>query len=248
MNYNYKIFIILLFLFFTEEGFAQARFKATAMLGVNLSQIDGDRQEGYRKRGISLGLDGSIYLRPDFDISTQLLYNAKGAKPDLDDIGRPNMVHSDFSLRYSEIAVLLNYHYNPSSSKTYYTNSLFAGLSYGRLLKSTTSMILNNQRESNLETNISSQFNPHDFSFIVGWSQLFTPRIGVSFRFTRTINTLYENPNYRFLTGGSGLTFEKMKPYFLSFHIFYNLVSPNKIMGLRVKKKTGRNSPLEELY
>ncbi len=248
MNYAYKTLIVVFCVFFTEGGFAQTLFKAAAIVGVNLAQIDGDRQQGYRKPGVSLGLDGSIYIRPDLEISTQLLYNQKGSKPSPDATGGTiNTIYSTFSLDYSEIALLLNYHFRPNGSRTYYLNSIYAGLSYGRLLKSSTTFIRNNQPYTTLENEVAGKYNPTDFSFMVGWTQLFTPRIGVGFRFTRSINYVYKNPNYRF-TGGIDSDFDKMKPYFLSFHAFYNLVSPNKKMGLKSKKQKERSNPLEELY
>ena len=246
MNYVYKTIIVAFFLLFTEGGIAQARFKASAFAGFNKSQIDGDKQEGYRKSGLSLGLDGSIFFRPDFDVSTELMYNVKGAKPDLDGNSQAANNHSAFSFRYSEVALLGNYYYRPNASKTYYTQSIHVGLSYGRLLRSSTTIIKNNLPSEKLESEVTNKYNPHDFSFIVGWSQLLSQRIGITIRHTTSLNFLYKNPNYDFIYNNEG--FEHLKPFFLSFHLFYNLISPNKIMGLQVKKKSKRNSPLEELY
>ncbi len=237
---------IAFFLLFTEGGFAQARFKAAAFAGVNFSQIDGDRQQGYRKVAASLGLNGSIYIRPDFDISVELLYNQKGSKPNPDDKGKQNITLNTFSLDYSEVALLLNYHYGPNNLKTYYTRFLFAGLSYGRLLKSSATIIRNNQPLTAFSANLSNNFKAQDYSFIVGWTQHFTPKIGMSFRYTKTFSFLYQNPDYR--TSSTEIDFEYLKPYFISAHVFYNLVSPNKTMGLKSKKQKERNNPLEELY
>lgn len=244
---NYlKIIILVGFLFFTEGGFAQARFKAAALVGINLSQIDGDRQQGYRNRGVSLGLDGSIYIRPDFDISTQLLFNQKGAQPSRYNKNTPNLALSYFSLNYSEVAMMFNYHFFPNLTKKYYTRSLFVGLSYGRLLKSTTTVILNNQSLTTFTDKVQSAYNPHDYSFIVGGSLLFTPKLGASLRFTRSIGSLYKNPNY--IYPSTEMNFDVLKPYFISAHVFYNFISPNKTMGLKLKKmKKGKNA-LDELY
>ena len=96
MRRYFKTITLVSFLFFTEGGYAQARFKASAFAGINLGQIDGDRQQGFRKLGASLGLDGSIYLRPDFDISTQLLFNQKGAQPSSDNKSTHNLALNYF--------------------------------------------------------------------------------------------------------------------------------------------------------
>lgn len=248
MDYIYRIFIMAFLLFFTEEGTAQARFKATALAGINMSQIDGDKQQGYRKAGVSLGLNGSVFIRPDFDVSAELLYNQKGAKPNSNGTTISDSKYSlgTFSFHYSEVALLANYYYNPNKSKTYYTQSLHVGLSYGRLLKSSISIIKNNVPFTQLESEVTNHYNPHDFSFIVGWSQLISPKIGITIRHTSSINFLYKNPNYDFVYNGEG--YDHLKPYFLSFHLFYNLISPNKVMGLRKKKKDSNDNPLEELY
>lgn len=241
-----KIIIIVGFLGYTEGGMAQARFKAAAFAGMNFSQIDGDRQQGFRKIGASLGLDGSIYLRPDFDISTQLLFNQKGSQPSSDNKSTQNLVLNYFSLDYSEVALLFNYHLFPNRNKTYYMRSFFVGLSYGRLLNSSISVTQNNQSLETFAAQVHSQFNSNDYSFIVGGSQLLTPKIGVSFRFSQSINNLYKNPNY--IHSSNEIDFDALKPFFISTHVFYNFVSPNKTMGVKLKKQKAPKNPLEELY
>ena len=245
---RYALIIVTFLLLFTEGASAQQRrFKATAFVGLNMSQIDGDKQEGYRKSGLSLGLDGSVFINPAFDISTELVYSEKGAKPNGPvNADQPTMFYSTFTLKYSEIALLANFYLKPNSAKTYYTRSVHLGFSYGRLLQSSTSIINRNQPATTLEKEVTSNYNPHDISFIIGWSQLFTQRIGVTVRHTTSLNTLYNNPNFNAATSDQG--FKYLKPYFFSLHVFYNLVSPNKVMGLKVKKKTAATDPLEELH
>jgi Outer membrane protein beta-barrel domain len=251
MNTLYKILFLAFFLLFTEGVTAQARFKATAFAGINLSQIDGDEQDGYRKPGLSLGINGSIFINPAFDISTELMYSTKGAALTGNiNADQRNTYFSTFDLKYSEIALLTNFYLKPNSSKTYYTRSIHLGFSYGRLLQSATSIYRGNQLQPLAESNIVSQYNPHDVSVIVGWSQLFTQRLGITLRHTTSLTTLYrydstildanDKPKER--------VFKYLRPYFLSCHVFYNLVSPNKVMGLKVKKKKVATNPLEELH
>ena len=246
MNNVFKTILVAFPLFFIEGALAQTRFKAAAFSGVNLSQVDGDKQDGYLKAGLSLGLNGSVFIRPNFDLSTEIIYNVKGAKP------KPNYnrvlsnYYSYLTFHYSEIALLSNFYFKPNKSKTYYTESIHIGLSYGRLLKSSMLVIKDNQPLDKLETEVTSQFNPHDLSFVLGFSQLFTKRVGITIRHTTSVNLLYNNPNYNFFTNKEG--FKHFQPFFFSFHVFYNLISPNKVMGLRVKKKKVNDNPLEELY
>lgn len=245
MNNVCRIIIVVCFAFFTEGGNAQNRFKATILGGLNMSQIDGDKQQGYRKPGLSLGLNGSIFIRPDFDISTELLYNQKGAKPKATGEFNANTSYSTFTYHYSEVALLGNYYFNPNNARSYYKNSIHIGFSYGRILKSSIKITRNNVPFTALETDVSKNYDPKDVSFIVGWSQLITSRLGVTIRHTSSINFLYKNSNYDFVYNGNG--FEHLRPYFLSFQVFYNLISPNKVMGLRKKKMNPKSDPLEEL-
>ena len=245
MNNVYSIIIVALSTLFTEGVMAQNRFKATVMGGLNMSQIDGDKQQGYRKPGLSLGLNGSIFIRPNFDISTELLYNQKGAKPKATAVFNPKDLYSTLTYHYSEVALLGNYYFNPNNARSYYKNSIHIGFSYGRILKSSIKITQNNLPFTALEADVSKNYDPKDFSFIVGWSQLVTPRIGFTIRHTSSINFLYKNSNYDFVYNGNG--FEHLRPYFLSFQVFYNMISPNKVMGLRKKKGSPKTDPLEEL-
>jgi Outer membrane protein beta-barrel domain len=250
MTTLYKTLILTCCLFFTEGVTAQARFKATVFAGLNMSQIDGDKQDGYRKAGLSLGLNGSVFINPAFDISTELMYNERGAKPtggiNADQV---NEYFSTIGLKYSEIALLANFYLKPNSAKTYYTRSVHMGFSYGRLLRSSTSIYRGNRPAPVIENDVVSGYNPHDVSFIIGWSQLFTQRLGITIRHTTSLTTLYR---FEPMVDANGVQKEKafkyLRPYYFSFHVFYNLVSPNKVMGLKVKKKTVATNPLEELH
>jgi hypothetical protein len=251
MNNVYKTFIVAFLLFFTEGPlFAQKHFQAAALAGINFSQIDGDDQEGYRKPGVSLGLCGSVYVRPDIEIGTELLYNVKGAKPNFkipaNGLGFDNKYFSTISLQYSEISVFANIHFNPNRSRKYYTRAVLFGLSYGRLLKASTSIVKYNSPVTELETLLSNRYNADDISYILGWSQLITPQIGIAIRHTRTFNFLYKDPTY--VNKQNNVAFRQLQPFFLSFHVFYNFISPNKVMGLRIKKNRPNKNPLEELY
>ena len=40
---------------------------------------------------------------------------------------------------------------------------------------------------------------------------------------------------------------EYLRPYLLGLHLFYNLISPNKAVGLKKEKVKPQDNPLEEL-
>ena len=247
MENVYKFFLVACICFITEGGISQNRFKAGAMVGINMSQIDGDKDEGYRQPGLLLGLNGGFFINPNFDISTQLLYNEKGAKPNPDAAPKPDFNYGNFSFKYSEIALLANFHYDANNAKNYYRQSIHVGFSYGRLFKSITVITRNNTPNLEFQDDLVSKYNPNDVSFILGWSYSFSPRWGLALRHTVSLNLMYDNPTYASIYRNEA--FEHLRPYFLSCYVFYNFISPRNPLANRNKKKKKKVSddPLEEL-
>lgn len=241
MNYVYSTILVALYCLNTEGVFAQNRFKASVMTGINFSQIDGDNQDGYKKKGISLGLIGSMVLKPDFEICTELLYNEKGTSAGSLSPYRRDHFYSNIALKYSEMALLAHYFFRPQIAENYYKQSLKIGVSYGRLLKSQTDISINQLIDKTTEQILAQNYNKNDFSFVAAWSYYVSPRISVSVRHTNTLSFLYKSPN----TTGKG-AFENMRPYFLSAQLTYDFIAPKKVIVVR-KMKKARFNPLEEL-
>jgi Outer membrane protein beta-barrel domain len=240
------IILILFFTLFTEGGiWAQqqpvSRFKAGAMVGFNLAQIHGDNQDGYGKKGSSLGLNGSMVILPDFDICTELLYNERGAAQSTYSDYRVNQYYTEIDLKYSEMAILARYYFMPRMLENYYRQSIKIGVSYGRLLKSQTSVLRNRTLITPIAESLTQDYNRNDVSFVAAWSFYFTPRVSVEIRHTNTLNYLYKtNPNV-------GI-YQDMRPYFLSFHFNYDFIAAK---GMKIKSRrflNKRRDPLEELY
>lgn len=242
MNNLYVIIFTALFCSYTEGSFAQNRFKASLMTGLNLAQIKGDLQDGYKKKGLSLGLAGSMILSSDFDICTELLFNEKGASAGLRSDLTPRSFYSNISLKYSEMALLGHYFFKPMVEQNYYQQSIKIGVSYGRLLKSETSVSQNNQPLTFIEQTLSENYNTNDFSFIAAWSFYFSRRLSIGLRHTNTLNFLFKN--HPSISKGA---FENMRPDFFSFHLTYDFIAPKKVLPVR-KRRLGRADPLEELY
>ena len=226
----------------TEGSFGQNRFKASLMTGVNLSQIYGDKQDGYKKTGPSLGLVGSMIVASDFDICTELLYNEKGSASGTISGLTPRSFYSDITLRYSEMALLAHYFFKPQVEQNYYQQSIKIGISYGRLLKSETSIVQNNLPLKDFEQTLTEHYNRNDFSFVAAWAFYFSPRFSISIRHTNTLSFLFKNhPTI------PSNTFQNMRPDFFSFHLVYDFIRPKNVLPVR-KRKIGRADPLEELY
>ncbi|MFZ1749084.1 MAG: hypothetical protein WAU01_02785, partial [Saprospiraceae bacterium] len=54
-------------------------FKATAILGINASQIDGDTLFGYNKAGITAGARLSYQNTGKIDVALEMLYSQRGS-------------------------------------------------------------------------------------------------------------------------------------------------------------------------
>jgi Outer membrane protein beta-barrel domain len=228
---------------------AQNRFKAGVAVGFNLAQLDGDLQQGYDKFGLSLGLKGFIIIKPQFDISTELFLNQKGATY----TGGSNTIdtktlYAQFTHNYADVLFLANFNINPNEAETHYKHTLHTGISLGRLVNSKTSVQRGNAFLNDFEQKLTKDYKSNDISFVIGWSWFFNKRMGVTVRHTLSLTNMYENPqNFEDRKRGNP-SFQSLRSYFLSAQIFYNFISPKKIgISKAKKKKNNKDAILEEL-
>ncbi len=127
--------IILLFLLATLSYNLKGQIiKGEALLGMNLTQVDGDEVFGFRKVGANVG--GGILIpfgeRGRWDASFELLYTQKGSWQKAqynDSLNNGTIITGEYklNLHYMEVPVLVMY-----TDKEFV--SLGAGLSWGRLV------------------------------------------------------------------------------------------------------------------
>jgi hypothetical protein len=245
--------LIVFFAFHTEGGYAQqSRFRATAIGGVNLSQIDGDFQEGYRRKNVCIGLSSAVIFRPDFDISLEAFYNPRGAQPLPEGTTQQTRYRTTIDLKYADVVALLNFHAFPHKSKLYYVQSLKIGMSYGRLLNSSVAMRYNNLSFAEYEQQIIKGLRKDDIAFILGLGWQLSPQFGFMFRHSYSIRAIYQKKESIFVTPPSFIPIANrdinyLKPYYISLHTFFHFVSPHKAVGVRRNKIGGGGDPLEEL-
>ena len=246
-------FLSVLWALNTEGGYAQSRFRATVIVGINLSQIDGDLQQGYRKKDVCVGLSSAYIFKPDFDISLEAFYNPRGAQP-ASLIDSPiELYRTRIDLKYADVAALFNFHGYPHRSKLYYIQTLKVGVSYGRLLKSDVEMRKGTTRNTEYEQQILKGIRKDDVSLILGVAWQFTPRLGLMIRHTSSLRRIYDKREVIAMfqspsisQGNKNLPY--LNPYNFSVQVFYHFISPHKIIGVRRNKKgNGENDPLEEL-
>jgi hypothetical protein len=114
------------------EEAEQRVFKGCVILGMNMTQVDGDSFSGYSKVGIQAGGAVNIRLGQKCNISSELLYTQKGARGA--HVYESPYVGTYFDkyyldLNYVELPLVLQYKHN-------LLWGFEAGISYGRLIRS----------------------------------------------------------------------------------------------------------------
>jgi Outer membrane protein beta-barrel domain len=250
-NFFTRISCLALSLFLcTEVIQAQSRFRATVIGGVNLSQIDGDLQQGYRKKNLSVGLSCAAVFKPDLDVSAELFYNPRGARPSPEGSPQSSKLFATMNFQYADAVMLFNFHSFPHKTKDFYRQTLKLGFSYGRLLKSGIDIKYNGRvAQTEYEQELLKGLKKDDISLVVGAAWQFNPRWGVMLRHTSSLRRIYERigASSTAQIPNSEKDFRFLSPYFFSIQTFYHFVSPHKTLGVRRNKKNGGGDPLEEL-
>lgn len=157
------------------------RFTGTAIVGANVSQIDGDNLFGWDKIGINGGFRLGYGVSERTNLAIEFLYSQRGSAPGITS-------SSDFGnidLKYIEIPLLVEYNDWYLEEDNYYKVGVEGGLSYGNLFSVTSS---NDFVPGNVEG-----YKKNDISYTLGARYSFTKHIAGVFRFSQTIGTIYDN-------------------------------------------------------
>ena len=106
--------------------------KGEALLGLNLSHVQGDEVSGFKKVGLNIGAGVLVPFKKNWDVSMEVNYNQKGAREpdqyhDTDSLGNVTTGAYKLRLNYVEIPVLIHY-----TDKEFIT--IGGGFSWGRLV------------------------------------------------------------------------------------------------------------------
>lgn len=223
-----KLLLAALFFSFVLNVSHGQKFGIAALAGVNLCQINGDNQRGYKKTGVTAGLRSIVNLEDRWQLHTEILFSQRGASPS----DRRNI---SLNLNYVETPVYLSFLISDYESTGIFR--VYAGASFGRLISFETTEIFNNPGSS-MEgeilslREISSYFNRNDFGIFAGVHLLpVNNKFGIDLRQTFSANLLFDkNEVDHFIKNDS------MRSYFISLRFFYEL---NNI-GDKKKKKRRR--------
>ncbi len=174
-------------------------FKAAAIGGINISQIDGDGYAGYHKWGLTGGARLSYEVYPKMDVSFEMLYSQRGSRN-----GR-NQLPLIINLNYLEIPLIYSIKDWYEESEGYYKARADIGFSYGYLFNSS----INAEGQEETLNNI----NTNDVSFVIGIGYNFNKRLGMGLRYSRSLFKMKKDQNLEY--GG-------LLGYFLTARAEYN--------------------------
>ena len=202
MKKKSPLFFLLVFCLLGSQVQGQSykqdrRFKAALMIGMNLSQVDGDKHSGYDKIGLQGGLRGITILNDELELSFELLFSQKGSKSkDLTEaFNRPGARKPlNMRLNYMEVPVLINYRIE-KLDRNFYKFELHGGLSYSRLLNYSISEVNARVENETVFNEIAQFFSRNDISLILGTKVNFSPHVGFALRHTVALNKFYHDPD-----------------------------------------------------
>lgn len=177
------IYLILFFTMISQLSLEAQRFSASAIVGINASQIDGDGIYGYDKLGMTGGarLAYSIKDNGRANAAIEFLYSQRGSSPDIT-FGDGSF--NTIDLKYIEIPLLVEYN-DWLQEEGYYKVGIEGGVSYGNLFEvNTSNQIVNNDLAG---------YKKHDLSYTLGLRYSVNSRISGSFRYSRSLLRIHRN-------------------------------------------------------
>ncbi len=159
----FKIIIVtfLVIIGITNSVNAQI-IKGEALVGLNLTHVEGDEVSGFKKFGLNIGAGALIPFKKNWDVSMEVNYNQKGANQsaqynDTDSLGIVTTGAYKLRLNYVEVPILIHY-----TDKEFIT--IGAGFSWGRLVGVQEWEHGNIVESTTLNSNT---YNKNDFSYII---------------------------------------------------------------------------------
>ncbi|HFC00458.1 MAG TPA: PorT family protein [Phaeodactylibacter sp.] len=213
MKQKYLVSFIILFFSISTNVVAQ-RFKAAAIAGINLSQMDGDNRTGFDKLGLQFGIKGIAILTDQFHINTEMLFSQKGARFQ-SNAGKEKKDYT-INLNYMEVPVLVDVLLK-KIDKDHYRHHLMAGVSYARLLSSNFK-----EPENSLLTYkpFEKDFNKNELSIVFGYTNYISQNIGIGIRYTVATSRLFEREGMISPTDSNQSEF--LRNYYISARLVYS--------------------------
>jgi len=169
--------IFITFIAFCGDLISQKGFTGSAIIGLNASQLDGDKLVGYDKLGLTTGVKVSFDLAKKLSGNVEILYSQRGSSESL--FKRSDELDLT-QLNYFELPFYISFADWYDATNEYFKMKGHIGFSYAA--------IVSTGGQTDLY-DISSISNS-DFSYLLGASYSFTPDWTFTARYTRALNKL----------------------------------------------------------
>ena len=171
-----QYFLLALFCLLMSIDMSGQIFSAKAIVGVNISQVDGDKLSGYNKLGLNIGLGAEAKLSDRWSLSTEFLFSEQGANavPNKD----VRSLYDKISLKFVEVPFMINY----SDWKI----KISTGFSFNRLTNYEV-VDFAGANITDLET-----YNTNIFAGVLGATVFFTDHIALNIRISKYLTNLRE--------------------------------------------------------
>lgn len=229
-NFQYLIFLVVGLMGYISSASAQStlknfvkdedRFNLGAVIGFNVTQIDGDYFTGYDKYGFAGGFKGIVKLTPRLDFNMEFLYSKKGSK-----MLSGNKVGNDFvkdrivDLTYVDVPFTLKWLLKNQSNSWH----IEAGVVYSRLLDQSVREQFDNQEKKFFYATILDDFEKDDLGALTGVGYTWNQRWSIHGRFIYNVTRFYFNDEF---VEGQGFSqfarpVEFLRNYYVSFQLSY---------------------------
>lgn len=193
-------------------------FSAGAILGVNFSQIDGDKFYGYNKPGWEGGLRAIVrFSRPAY-ASIELLFSQQGSRAKEEEQPGQRDRRLVTNLSYVSIPILFNYQAKYNKENDFYRWNWHGGLALSRLVDSR----FTGEVPFNFESSLVSvqqgeaEFRPFELSILLGISPQFNRHLGLVLRHSLPLLPIYKPER---VTG----EYRELRVYRFMLGVVYNL-------------------------
>jgi hypothetical protein len=165
---------------FYEEEYKS--FSGGALIGLNLTQVDGDRYFGYNKPGLAAGVFVNVQLTAKWGFGIEMLYSQKGSRGDavVESVYAGTYVaQCHIGLNYVELPVVVRY------KKEKYVGEV--GVSYARLVKTRETILEPQPLYIDAERN---RFASTDLNYVLGVARHIYKHIYCGVRFHYSIASI----------------------------------------------------------
>lgn len=155
MKYSLLFFIVVIFM----ENINAQEIKVDAILGFNVSQIDGDDMAGFNKPGFLLGGGAGFDLAEDFGLQFRILFSQKGSR-----FTENDPIDLNYRLNYLDFPLMFEYNLDKELFEYAEHINLEAGFQFLYLLSA-------REGQNNIGfINLYDDFEPRIYGFLLGAS------------------------------------------------------------------------------